>query len=72
MKVQSHAFLTSAQEGADWSASCLSRFTFRETDPDTNWTGECVGPRAGLNAVEKEKFPAPSENRTPGPRSSSP
>jgi hypothetical protein len=31
-----------------------------------------VGSTAGLNAMEKRKFPAPARNRTPEPRSSSP
>jgi len=42
-------------------------FTLRERVSDTHWSGEWVGPRAGLDAVAKRKNPfiAPVGNRTP-------
>jgi hypothetical protein len=46
-----HIFLTSALAGGEWSASCPGRFT-----PGTHWIGGWVGPRAGLDDVEKRKF----------------
>jgi hypothetical protein len=48
--VQMHILLTSAL-GGERSASCPSRFT-----PGTHWIRGWVGPRAGLDAVEKRKF----------------
>jgi hypothetical protein len=49
--VQTHIFLTSALVGGDWSAAWPCRFT-----PGTHWIGGWVGPRAGLDYVEKRKF----------------
>jgi hypothetical protein len=46
-------FLTSALDGGEWSASRPGCFTLRERAPGTNWIGECVGPKAGLDAMEK-------------------
>jgi len=40
--------------------------------PGTHWIGDWEGPRAGLDAVEIDKFSAPVGNRTHEPRSSSP
>jgi hypothetical protein len=51
-----HIFLTSALVGGEWSASRPSRFTPRERTPNTHWIGGWVGPRAGLDNVEKRKF----------------
>jgi hypothetical protein len=47
-------FLTSALDGDEWSASCSSRFT-----PGIHSTGDWVGPRTGINALEKEETRAP-------------
>jgi len=33
------AFLTSALEGGEWSASRLGRFAFRERAPTAHWIG---------------------------------
>jgi hypothetical protein len=49
-------FLTSAQDGGEWSASRPGRFPPGETAPGTNWTGVWVGPRAGLDNVENRKL----------------
>jgi hypothetical protein len=56
-------FLTSALDGGEWSASCSRRFTSGEIPPGTHWIRGCVGPRAGLDAVEKNL--ALAGNRTP-------
>jgi hypothetical protein len=50
-----HIFLTSALFGGEWSASRPGRFTPREGGPGTHWIG-WVGPRAGLDNMEKRKF----------------
>jgi hypothetical protein len=49
-------FLTSALVRGEWSASRLSRFTPVERAPGTHWMGGWVGPRAGLDDVEKKQF----------------
>jgi hypothetical protein len=48
-----HIFLTSALAGGEWSASRPGRFTPGERAPSTHWIGRWVGPRAGLNDVDK-------------------
>jgi hypothetical protein len=48
--------LTSALVGGEWSASRPGRFTPGERAPGTHWIGGWVGPRVGLEAVEKRKF----------------
>jgi hypothetical protein len=48
-----------------WSASRPGRFTSGESAHSTNWIGGWVGPRAGLDNVEKRKLLAPAGNRTP-------
>jgi hypothetical protein len=40
----------------EWSACRLSRFTPEERVPRTHWIGSCVGPRAGLDDMDKCKF----------------
>jgi hypothetical protein len=59
VEVQFHAFLTSALDGGEWSASRLGRFTLREIVPGTHWIGGWVGLRVGLDAVVKRKIPSP-------------
>jgi hypothetical protein len=53
MDIYTHVFLTSAQVGGEWSASRPSRFTPGIRAPGTHWIGDWVGPRAGLDDVEK-------------------
>jgi hypothetical protein len=57
--------LTLALDGGEWSASRPGRFRPTERAPDTHWIGGWVGPRAGLDTVSRERFPAPSGNLTP-------
>jgi hypothetical protein len=45
---QIHVILTSALVGGEWSASIAG-----ERVPSSHWIGGRVGPRAGLNAMEK-------------------
>jgi hypothetical protein len=51
VNVYTYIFLTSALFRGEWSVSLPGRFT-----PCTHWIGGCVGPRAGLDDVEKRKF----------------
>jgi hypothetical protein len=51
-----HIFLTSALVGGEWSVSRPVRFTPGERAHGTPWIGGWVGPRAGLDDVEKRKF----------------
>jgi hypothetical protein len=53
VELQFHAFLTSALDGGEWSASRPSRFIPRERAPGTHWI-ESVWTRWW-----REKFPAP-------------
>jgi hypothetical protein len=58
-------------DGVDWAVSWSGRFTPEERAPDISLIGSgWVGPKSGLNAVEKKKMD-PTENQTPSPRSSS-
>jgi hypothetical protein len=58
MKVQLNPFLTLALDGSERSASRPGRFTPGEG-------GGCVVPRAGQDAVGRQKFPASAGNGTP-------
>jgi hypothetical protein len=49
-------FLTSALDGGEWSASHPGHFTPEERAPGTHCIGGWVGPRTGLDDVEKRKF----------------
>jgi hypothetical protein len=51
-----YVFLTSALTGGEWSASRPCRFTPGERAPGAYWVGEWVGPKTGLNVVEKKQF----------------
>jgi hypothetical protein len=58
--VQIHVFLTSALVGGEWSDSRPGRFTIREITTGTHWIGGWVGPRAGLDDMDKWKLlPSP-------------
>jgi hypothetical protein len=50
------SFLTSALVGSEWSASRLGRFAPGEIAPGTHWIGGWMGPRIGLEAVQKRKI----------------
>jgi hypothetical protein len=51
-----HVFLTSVLVGGEWSAARPCSFIPGEGAPNTHWIGGWVGPRAGLDDVEKRKF----------------
>jgi hypothetical protein len=65
VEVYLHAFLSSALDGGEWSAPLPVRFTPSERAPGNHWIGGWVGPRAGLDAVVRKKFPVPAGTRTP-------
>jgi hypothetical protein len=48
--------LTSALDGGDWSASRPGRFTPGDRVPGMYWIEGLVGPRTGLDDVEKRKL----------------
>jgi hypothetical protein len=50
------ATISSALVGGEWSASRPGRFTLGERAPGTHCIGSWVGPRDGLDDVEKRKF----------------
>jgi len=54
-----HAFLTTALDAREWSASRLGRFTPTERAPHAHWVGVCVGPSAALDVAAKRKIPSP-------------
>jgi hypothetical protein len=54
--VQSHVFLTSALVGGEWSASRPGHFFPGERVVDSHWTGGWLGPRTGLDDVERRKI----------------
>jgi hypothetical protein len=59
VEIQHHAFLTSALDGDELSASRPGHFTLRERAPGTHCTEGWVGPRAGMDAMVKRKNPCP-------------
>jgi hypothetical protein len=60
--VQIHVFFTSAVVGGEWSASRPGRFTPGERAPGTHRIGGWVGPRTGLEDVEKILDPTRTQN----------
>jgi len=59
------AFLTSALDGGELSASRPGRFTPKERAPGTHWIAGWVVPRAGLDAVVNRKIPSPCRDSNP-------
>jgi len=57
VEVQLHAFLTSALDGDELSASRAGLFTAPERTHSTHWTGRWVGPGASMDAVVRTKIP---------------
>jgi hypothetical protein len=49
-------FLTSALDGGEWSASSTGRFTPGEIASGSRWIEGWVGPRAGLDAVDRRNL----------------
>jgi hypothetical protein len=63
-------FLTLALDGDDWSTSRSGRFSPTEVAPATNCMEDCM--ESVWTLQRREKFLAPTGNRTPTPRSSRP
>jgi hypothetical protein len=59
VEVWLHAFLTSALDGGESSASRPSRFIARERASGIHWIGGSVGSRAGLDAAVNREIPSP-------------
>jgi len=57
MEVSLHAFLTSALDGGECSASLLGPYTPRVRAPGTHWVGGWMSPRAGLDAMGRRQIP---------------
>jgi hypothetical protein len=53
VEVQLHVFLTSALDGGEWSTSRPGCFTAGEIDPSSHWIGGWVGPKVGLDRLQK-------------------
>jgi hypothetical protein len=67
VEVSLHAFLTSALDGGEWSASRPGRFTPRDRAPGIHWIGGWVGPRAVLDTGGEEKNSQPLPGIEPPP-----
>jgi hypothetical protein len=63
--VEIHLFLSSAVGGGEWSASRPGSLTPGERAPDNFWIGGRVGPRLGLEDLNRTKNLAPAGTRTP-------
>jgi hypothetical protein len=66
LDVKIQFLLTSAL--VEWSPSRTGRFTAGEKAPGTHWIGGWLGPKTGLDEVEK--ILDPTGTRTPTPRPS--
>jgi hypothetical protein len=64
--VKIHIFLSSAPAGGESSDSLPGRFTPGERAPGIHWIGGWVGPRAGLDDVEKTLDIIGTGTPTPG------
>jgi hypothetical protein len=56
LEIYSHAFLTMALNGGEWSASCPGHFTIRVRDRSIHWIGGCMGPSASVVAMSERKI----------------
>jgi hypothetical protein len=56
------SFLISALGTGGWSASRPDRFIPRERAPTGHCTGDCVGPRTGMDVMEKKLYPCGESN----------
>jgi hypothetical protein len=62
------SFLTSVLDGSEWLVSRPYLFNSEEGAPDIRWIGSCMGPRAGLDAVEETDISFPCRESNPGQR----
>jgi hypothetical protein len=58
------SFLASALNRGEWSVSLRGPFTSGEGASGTPWIDGLVGPRVGLDTVEKRKYLTLEGNRT--------
>jgi hypothetical protein len=65
-------FLTSSLDTVVWAHSWTCHITIGETSSGTNCIGSWVGPRAGLDIMDKRKSFVPAGNLTPTPPSERP
>jgi hypothetical protein len=65
-------FLMSVLDEDEWSASPYGRFKSRERIPLIFLIGVWMGPRIGMNALERRKRLTPTGNRSPISHSSVP
>jgi hypothetical protein len=56
-------FFTSALIGGEWSASRPDHFTLKGIALDTCWIGHCLGPRTGLDDVERRGIFGPKREK---------
>jgi hypothetical protein len=63
--VYHHAFLTTALDGDEWSASLAGRFISKGRDPGTHWIGAVWAPDSVWRRWWRGKFSAPAGTRTP-------
>jgi len=66
VEVWRHAFLTSALDAGEWSASRPGCFTLGKRSSDTHWVGGWVGLGTSLDAVAKREIPCPLRKSSPG------
>jgi hypothetical protein len=55
VEVLLHAFLTSALDADELTASCPGHFTHKERAPTIHWKGSWVGSRASLDTMATKK-----------------
>jgi hypothetical protein len=67
VEVEIHVFLTSAQDGREWSVSRPGNFTPQGITSVAYWIGGWLGPRTDLDAVEKIKAFCPCWKSNPAP-----
>jgi hypothetical protein len=65
-ELELHAFLMSALDGGEWSASCRGHLSLGGKNPGAHWILRWVGPRGGPEMVSKWKNPCPSMETNPG------
>jgi hypothetical protein len=64
MDVYIYVLLTLALVGGEWSTSRPGRFTPGKRASGTRWIGGWVGPRAGLDAMDRRKILPPQDSNT--------
>jgi hypothetical protein len=60
-----YTILNIGTNGGEWSDSRAGRFTSGKIAPGSYCIGRWVGPRAGLDAINKRKSLSPAEKQKP-------